>query len=108
MKEYNKLVRDFIPAKIIENGSEPVFKRLLEEPEELILQLKLKLQEEVNEFFDATTFEHQVEELADITQVIEALMINLGIDEETLYNAKDDKAQKMGEFHDAIFLIGVK
>lgn len=108
MKTYNKLVRDFIPSIIIQNGSQPVFKRLLEDPEEHLAAIRIKLQEELNELLEATSPDKILEEVADLCQVIEAFMIYHQIDEDTLYDQKETKEAERGSFNDAIYLIGIE
>ena len=67
MKNYNKLVRDKIPA-ILDKKKIPYEKRIAS-PNEYKVELIKKLKEEVNEFIKAG----DPEELADVIEVVEAL-----------------------------------
>lgn len=98
-REYNKLVRDKIPW-IIENQGERVNIRILEK-EEYALALERKLDEEVREYHEA----QNVEELADILEVVLALAENLGSSREALMEVYREKHEKRGGFRDRIFLI---
>ena len=68
MKEYNKLVRDKIPEIVISKNCKPVTRILSDE--EYILELNKKLLEEVNEYLES----NNVEELADVEEVILAIL----------------------------------
>ena len=72
MKTYNKLVRDRIP-EIIEANGHKCETRVLND-DEYLLELKNKLQEEVNEFLESGS----VEELADILEVVHSLSAQFG------------------------------
>jgi predicted house-cleaning noncanonical NTP pyrophosphatase (MazG superfamily) len=63
-------------------------------------ELIKKLQEEVTEF----TEQPNIEELADILEVIQALTELLGSDITTLETVKAQKAQNRGAFKKRIFL----
>ena len=67
MKTYNKLVRDRIPEIIKANGQTACFSVL--DKTQLQAALKKKLCEEVGEYLDSA----DLEELADILEVIDAL-----------------------------------
>ena len=68
MRSYNKLVRDNIPNIISENGEKPITRVLTDE--EYIRELNLKIEEEVKEYL----LDFSVEELADIEEVIRAIL----------------------------------
>lgn len=68
MKQFNKLVRDKIPQIIKDNGEFPIYKTLSDL--EYKKELDLKLQEEVSEYLK----DDNVEELADIAEVLEAIL----------------------------------
>lgn len=67
MINYNKLVRDKIPEIISENGEKPVI-RILDNTEYTTC-LEKKLDEEVSEYHET----REIEELADILEVVYAL-----------------------------------
>lgn len=96
---YNKLVRDKIPA-IIQSQGKTANIRILDDAE-YVRALEAKLDEEVREYHQ----DQNLEELADILEVIYALTENLGHSKEELQEACEKKRQKRGGFSDRIFLI---
>ena len=74
MKQYNKLVRDKIPAIIKASGSVPRTK-ILKSDDKYLTALKDKLVEEALEVQQTAV----VEELADVMEVIRSLAKHLGI-----------------------------
>ena len=96
---YNKLVRDKIPAIIEAQGERPNI-RILDEGEFSQL-LEEKLDEEVGEFHR----DRNLEELADILEVVYALAEDLGHSREELLQVNQSKYDKRGGFRDRIFLI---
>ena len=98
MKEYNKLVRDKIPEIMINKGCKPVTKVLSDE--EYILELNKKLQEEVKEYLA----DGEVLELADITEVILAILKYKGVSLDEFESMRLDKVNKRGAFEDKIYL----
>lgn len=98
MKEYNKLVRDKIPEIMINKGCKPVTKVLGDE--EYILELNKKLQEEVKEYLA----DGDVLELADITEVILAILKYKGVSLDEFESIRLDKVNKRGAFEDKIYL----
>ena len=98
MRTYNKLVRDKIPAIIKGNGEKPVTRIL--GTEEYLSELNTKLQEEVNEYFA----DGNVEELADIVEVIYGLLDAKGVSVEEFEKIRVGKVEKRGAFKDRIFL----
>ena len=97
--EYNKLVRDRIPELIEANGERPVV-RILDDGE-YQLCLRKKLDEEVAEFHQ----DRNLEELADILEVVYALADSLGASRQELMTVYEDKNQKRGGFSKRLFLI---
>ena len=95
---YNKLVRDAIPDMITAQGEKPNI-RILEDAEYRDC-LSRKLDEEVREFHQ----ENNLEELADILEVVYALAeLNGGREElEQIYTKKHEAR---GGFAKRIFLI---
>ena len=96
---YQKLVRDKIPEIIRSQGEYPVF-RVLEE-EEFFSRLREKLDEEVTEFHK----EENLEELADILEVVFTLADTLGYSTAELMECCQQKREKRGSFRDRIFLV---
>ena len=97
---YDKLVRDKIPSLIREGGETPIIRVL--DDEEYRLQLEKKLDEEVIEFHK----DRNIEELADILEVILALNESLGKTKEDLISVYQQKHEARGGFSNRIFLIG--
>ena len=101
MKTYNKLVRDLIPDIIRKNGEEcDVDITPIEARTEL---LESKLMEEVNEYLQ----DKNLEELADIMEVLFGLAHNLGYSEEELINKRNEKLKIRGGFKEGIILKNV-
>ena len=99
MTVYNKLVRDKIPEMIHAQGETP-HTRILEQPEYTAC-LEAKLDEEVLEYHK----ERNLEELADILEVVYALAEDLGHTRQELEAICDRKQEARGGFRDRIFLI---
>ena len=98
MKLYNKLVRDNIPEIMINNGATPIT-RILDE-EEYIKELNKKLSEEVQEYLES----EDIEELADIEEVIISILNTKNKTREQLEQIRKDKSSKRGSFGKRIFL----
>jgi len=99
--KYNKLVRDRIPEIIKLSGKTAVTQTLPDE--QYIEMLNQKLLEEVNEFFESGT----VEELADIGEVMHAIMATKGITLEEFQRVRLEKLEKRGGFKDKVLLVEV-
>lgn len=98
MKEYNKLVRDKIP-KIINNDNRVAVTRILDN-EEYLKELNTKLQEEVKEYLE----DNNVEELADIIEVIYGILDSKNVSIEEFEKVRLEKVNKRGAFKQRIFL----
>lgn len=98
MTVYNKLVRDRIP-ELIRAGGETPRTRILED-EEFHRLLEAKLDEEVGEFHR----DRNLEELADILEVVYALSEAYGGREE-LARQYEKKHEARGGFRERVFLI---
>lgn len=101
MKIYNKLVRDRIPEIIFNSGKECNVVTLNDR--DYIIELNKKLIEEVNEYQESQT----IEELADIVEVIYAILDYKGVSKEKLEKMRLEKVKKRGEFRKKLFLIDV-
>ena len=97
---YNKLVRDKIPDLIKAQGEIPHFRILA--AEEYTRALEQKLDEETSEFHG----ERNLEELADILEVVFALAERQGCSRERLMELYQKKHDARGGFSERIFLIG--
>jgi predicted house-cleaning noncanonical NTP pyrophosphatase (MazG superfamily) len=100
MTLYNKLVRDKIPELIRRQGREPMTRVLTDE--EFARCLSEKLDEEVAEFHR----DQNIEELADILEVVFALTATLGASRDELMDVYEKKHEALGGFEDRVFLIG--
>lgn len=98
MKNYNKLVRDLIPEVIKADGKECEIEIANKEDRAEFLEAKLK--EEVNEYLQ----DKNLEELADIMEVLFGLANNLGYSEEDLLNKRNEKLKERGGFKEGIIL----
>lgn len=98
MHIYNKLVRDRIP-EIIENSDKTPHTRILDN-DEYLTELDRKLDEECAEFHK----DKNVEELADIMEVVHTLASAIGSSPDELERVRREKAEKRGKFEKKIFL----
>ena len=102
VKTYNKLVRDLIPD-IIEASGNKCRTRVLSD-EEYLEMLDAKLDEELAEYHK----DQNIEELADLLELIRAAAIARGYTLEELETARAEKAKERGGFEKKIFLIDVE
>jgi predicted house-cleaning noncanonical NTP pyrophosphatase (MazG superfamily) len=102
-KEYNKLVRDRIPEIIRESGNECEVTILSDV--EYCQALRLKLIEEAGEVAEADGDDELVAELADLYEVIDALMLSYGISENEVLNAQAKRRETRGGFAEKILLL---
>jgi predicted house-cleaning noncanonical NTP pyrophosphatase (MazG superfamily) len=98
MKIYNKLVRDKIPEIIEATGNR--FDVRSAKKEELLPLLETKLNEEVSEYLE----DKNLEELADVMEVLFSLASALGYSEEDLLNKRNEKKEARGGFEKGIVL----
>ncbi|MDD3278006.1 MAG: nucleoside triphosphate pyrophosphohydrolase [Lachnospiraceae bacterium] len=98
MKVHNKLVRDRIP-EIIEASGKCCVTHILTD-EEYIAALETKLNEEVAEY----QADKNLEEMADVLEVLRAICAARGYSMEELEDMRAKKAKERGEFRDKIFL----
>ena len=99
---YNKLVRDRIP-EIIESEGKKCNTEVLNDAEYLKM-IDAKLDEEVAEYHE----DQNIEELADILEVVYAAANARGYTVEELEQLRSDKAEKRGTFEKKIFLKSVE
>lgn len=102
MKVYNKLVRDKIPEIIAADGK--TAKTRILNKEEYLQELIKKLGEEYEEF----KADQNVDELADLLEVILALSDAINISHSELAKVMSKKTLERGAFKKKIFLERVK
>ena len=100
--EINKLVRDQIPEIIRQDGNECEVKFLSDT--EYLTALRHKLVEEAQEAAGASK-EDLVEELADLYEVIDSIMVTLGINRVKVFTAQIKKRKERGGFEQRIQLL---
>ncbi len=101
-KIYNKLIRDNIPEIIASNGSTPKIHKL--KKSEFISALKLKLREEVDELLEAKGANEIMNELTDISEVLDTILKLNNISKNKLYGEQKRKNAKRGAFGKRLFL----
>lgn len=101
-QRYNKLVRDKIPELIKERGSNPIIEILSDE--QYKKELDIKLLEEVNEYLE----DDNNEEIADILEVIMAILEYRNVSLEEIQKIRIEKRIERGGFKNKIFLKGVQ
>lgn len=101
-KIYNKLVRDNI-VSIIEKDHKACEYRILGQ-EEYLPCLYAKLDEEYKEFLENM----EIEELADMEEVIRAIVLARGYSYSEFDKIREEKSQRNGAFQKKIFLMTVE
>ena len=101
VRNVGKLVRDKIPAIIVENGEMPEFRMM--DDEEYLRALNDKLFEEVEEY----RADRNLEELADILQVICSISEIIGGGQRELEYIRDEKKVERGGFDKHIYLESI-
>ena len=96
---YNKAIRDKIPEIIKESGKNCNVKKL--DNSEFLIQLEKKLAEELAEYQESKN----VEELADILEVIYRISELKGVVSDELDKIRQKKAEQRGKFDDNLFLV---
>ncbi|WP_117594858.1 nucleoside triphosphate pyrophosphohydrolase [Haloprofundus halophilus] len=101
-RQYDKLVRDDIPAIIRESGERPVTH--VAEGGEYRERLAEKLVEEAEEFAES----RDAEELADVLEVVAAVRRQLGVDADELERLRREKREACGGFEAGVVLERVE
>ena len=97
-RKYNKLVRDRIP-EIIESSGRTCVTEILSD-EDYLKMLDAKLDEELAEYHA----DQNIEELADLMEVIRTCAVARGYTLEELGRVREEKAAKRGGFEKRILL----
>ena len=100
--QYDKLVRDRIPAIVEAAGKAAVTDRI--PPEEMQAALDRKLQEEVGEYLES----HSVEEMADVLEVLHGIAFQAGMEWGQVEEVRLRKREERGGFEEGIRLIEVR
>ena len=101
MKVYNKLVRDKIP-QIIEAENRSCKIKVMQD-DEYLQSLNSKLKEELNEYLQSG----EVEELADLEEVIRAILDFKNISIEEFEKIRTQKVIEQGAFKQKILLESI-
>jgi len=94
-----KLVRDYIPAIIKEDGKTPVV-HIVKNKDRHHIWLLDKMIEEMNEFYDDPSYE----EAADVYEVFRSLVKLYEMDMEKIIEEAERKCHERGSFNDGIIL----
>jgi len=100
-KLYDKLIRDKIPDIIIKAGKTP--HTYVADNKEYHQKLIEKLKEELDEYIENSN----LEELADIMEVLDALIDFHQVDKKRFYAIKNQKKQSNGGFEQRLVLTKV-
>lgn len=103
--EYPKLVRDKIPQIIIEADGRTVPTRVLTDGTEFQAYLQKKIAEEAQELAEAETDSNIAEEIADVYEVIDALLKLKNIPREDVLKIQAEKRNKRGGFEQRLLML---
>ena len=101
-RTYEKLVRDRIPERIEAQGETPLVEVL--DDEAYLRCLDEKMREELEEYLE----DGSMEELADLLEVIRAVVTARGHTWDEVERIRAAKAQRNGAFEKKLYLIGVE
>jgi len=103
---HNKLVRDNIPEIIRQDKGEPKVRIL--GPEEFLMELFRKLEEEAKEAAGARADKRELtKEIGDIYEIVDAIIDNCGLAREEIMKLKSERKIERGGFNKKIFLESV-
>lgn len=102
MKIYNKLVRDKIPEIISSEKGKTCVARIMPH-DEYLESLNAKMQEELDEYLNSG----DTEELADLEEVLRAVLDAKGVSYEEFERIRNRKVEEKGAFKQKIFLESV-
>ena len=100
---YQKLVRDKIPEIIKANDNVEPITRILDNDEYLV-ELNFKIQEELAEYLESG----DIEELADLEEVLRAILDAKNVSYEEFESIRKSKVEKRGAFKEKIYLEGIQ
>lgn len=99
MQKFKKLVRDKIPDIIKQQGEKPNIEILSDD--RYLFELDKKLNEEIEEYQKSK----ELEELADVLEVMYAICIARGYTIAELHKIREEKLNKRGGFLEKVFLV---
>ncbi|WP_153461967.1 nucleoside triphosphate pyrophosphohydrolase [Sediminibacillus terrae] len=105
MPTYHKLVRDYIPQIIEQNGKNCSTSILSDQ--EYIAALKQKVNEEAEELVTAETKQDIIEEAADILELLHAIAEVNGTSITEIEKERKKKKAERGGFKERVFLLEV-
>lgn len=100
--KYDKLVRDKIPKIIEQSGKKAVVKRL--DDKNYLIKLNEKLGEEIKEYLASG----EIEELADLVEVIYAILDFNGVSLDEFEKIRQNKVNERGAFKERVLLKEVR
>jgi predicted house-cleaning noncanonical NTP pyrophosphatase (MazG superfamily) len=103
--EYPKLVRDKIPEIIHEHEGVSVPMRTLDDDTEYETYLRRKIIEEAAELAATETNDHTIEEMADLEELIDALLTLKKLDRAQVTAAQEQKRRKRGGFAKRLLML---
>ncbi|SDL86044.1 nucleoside triphosphate pyrophosphohydrolase [Sediminibacillus halophilus] len=105
MSTYHKLVRDYIPQIIEQNGKSCLTSILSDQ--EYRAALKEKVTEEAEELVTAETKEEIIEEAADMLELLHVIAEMNGTSIQEIEKERKKKKAERGGFKERVFLVEV-
>lgn len=105
--KFDKLIRDKLLKKMRDKGIIVHIKHI-DSHEEILSYFKAKVVEESREILSASTREELIEEIADITEVLDELLKRSRIDPAEIEHARLTKSINKGGFSNAIVVDTVE
>ena len=103
--EYPKLVRDKIPVIIQQNEGRTATIQALDDDKEFLSFLLKKVVEEAEELSHATNDHNLQEEIADVYEVIDAVIKLKGLSAQDIAIIQDEKRAKRGGFDKRLLML---
>jgi predicted house-cleaning noncanonical NTP pyrophosphatase (MazG superfamily) len=103
--EFPKLVRDNIPDIILTNSGKPAQTRIVSDDNEYLSFLLKKMVEEASEVQFSVEHGNLQEELADVLEIIDAILNLKSISFESIRETQKEKKDKNGGFGKRIILL---
>ncbi len=104
-KEFPKLIRDNIPAIIESKTGKPGNVGVAASDEEYFAYLLQKLVEEASEAKVSLAHGNLEEELADVLEVVDAILALRGLTKDAILKVQDEKRNKNGGFKKRLLLL---